>query len=48
MTATRPDAPARAHTAPFTAADPGMQRPHKPRPTHGPEGPWWRQPIRPN
>lgn len=30
--------------APYHDAD----RPRKPRPTGGPEGPWWRRPIRPD
>ena len=28
--------------APFVA-----DRPRRPRPSMGPEGPWWRQPLRP-
>lgn len=26
----------------------GMDRPRKPRSNGGPEGPWWRRPIRPD
>lgn len=42
------DAP-RAHVmlAPLGPSD-AMDRPRKPRSNGGPEGPWWRRPIRPD
>lgn len=39
-----------APTTPAAAkpqAAPQLDRPRKPRPTGGPEGPWWRRPVRP-
>ncbi|HET6403426.1 MAG TPA: hypothetical protein VFH78_02160 [Candidatus Thermoplasmatota archaeon] len=38
-----PAPPALLASGPFDA----MDRPRKPRSTGGPEGPWWRRPLRP-
>lgn len=38
-------APAREATA---RQAPALDRPRKPRTNGGPEGPWWRRPIRPD
>lgn len=38
---------ASATTAALPNRAPDLDRPRKPRPTGGPEGPWWRRPVRP-